>query len=408
MAPDLDRPLQFAKRLRRRVYFADYHDVELHGRWLAAPTGAPYREQVYGVRPEPEEIRSVLVFKPDEIGDAVYALPAVTELRRAFPGARVSLLCQRLTRPLYERCGLFDEIVDVVPGTRFTRPHFPVEKTLRGFSASRFDMTVFLRTYPAYFRHYRRIPAGIRVHPVDPQMRSSSVHRAPISLWTTRRLHQSLQMLEIVGRVTGRSYGPQDVSFPPFAWTSEDRRAPAIAFEGDTPQRFVVVHPFAKHETRQYPLEYWERLLGELSRRVPVKWVVVGGPGDPQLAGVPDVIQVQGRLTLMQTGYLTSCASAFLGVLSGPVHMAGALGTPTLTIMSGHSLPAEWAPLGDSLVLRAEVPCAPCHQRTCPVYGLACLTALTPERILPQVERFILERTVGDRVAASRAQGPAA
>jgi ADP-heptose:LPS heptosyltransferase len=389
MAADTERAFQLLKRVRRRVYLADYEDAALAHRWSEHDADAPYAEQVFPVRPDPAEISSLLVFKPDEIGDAVYALPAVAELKGAFPQARLFLICQRLTRVLYERSGLFDEIVAVDPGSRLTRPTFPVTRALQGFSARSFDMSVFLRTYPAYFRQFRSIPARVMVHPVDPHMRSDSVHRAHVSLWESQRLHQSLQLLQIVGRVTGRTYGFDDVRFPSFEWTDDDARAMELAFGEQPPRPFIIVHPFAKQETRQYPLDYWVQLLGQLRTRLDAEFVIVGGPSDPKLEGIPDLIQTQGRLSLAQTGYLLTQATGFIGVLSGPAHWSGALGTPTVTIMSGHSLPVEWAPLGRSLVLRADVPCAPCHQKTCPVYGLACLTALTPNRIAPQIEGFL-------------------
>lgn len=406
MRLSLDRPVQLAKRLRRRFYLADYDDENLRLRWLRAAPEAPYTERVFDVRPDPASVSSVLVFKPDEIGDAVYSLPAVVELRRWFPKARVYLLCQRLTRSLFERSGLFDEIVAVDPKTRLSRPTFSVEKALAGFSVRSFDVSIFLRTYQAYFDQFLRIPSEIKVHPIDPLMRSDSVYRAHVSLWAEERRHQSLQLLEIVSRLTGRTYTFDDVSFPDFEWTDDDRSAPERAFEGAAPPRYVVVHPFAKHETRQYPLEYWVRLLSDLRRRLAATWVIVGGPDDPRLENLPGVVQTQGRLSLSQSGYLVSRASAFVGVLSGPAHWAGALGVPTVTIMSGHSMPVEWAPLGRSHVIRADVPCAPCHQPTCPVYGLACLRELRPERIAPEIERFLESALTGSEAGKARAAAP--
>jgi ADP-heptose:LPS heptosyltransferase len=261
-------------------------------------------------------------------------------------------------------------------------------------------MSVYLRTYSASFRQFAAVPARIKVHPVDPLMHSDSVYRAHVSLWDNPRRHQALQMLEIVGRVTGRSYGFDDVAFPALNWTDDDRRAAEVVFGDEEPGPFILLHPFAKHETRQYPLPYWSEVIRRLQDRVDARFVVVGGPGDPAVDAAPGVLQTQGTLTLPQTLNLISRAAAFVGVLSGPAHWSGALGTPTATIMSGHSLPIEWAPLGRSVILRAPVPCAPCHQPTCPIYGLACLKELRPERIEPELTEF-LTRAVADREPGS-------
>ena len=330
------------------------------------------------------------MFKPDEIGDAVYALPAIAELRETFSGARFSLVCRSIAAPLYDRSGLFDEIATFTPARR-TRPaaRAGLRKALATLSPSEFDLAVYLRTYPATFREFLHVPARDRLHPLDPRLRSDSVYRARVSTWSSRRRHMALQLLEIVALATGREYDYADIVYPRLEWRDEDRAGVSELFAGETPPRYVVIHPFAKDETRRYPAAYWPRLLDDLEAALDVTWVAVGGAEDGQLPERENLVQAQGRLALGATGYLLSQADGFIGNLSGPAHLAGALGIPTVTLMSGHSLPAEWAPLGNSLVLRADVPCAPCHRKTCPVYRLACLTSLEPDLIAPEIATFL-------------------
>jgi ADP-heptose:LPS heptosyltransferase len=387
-----DRVHQALKRAQRRYLIADYEDLRLRQEWLHGEAGAPFEERTFRVAPDLEAVETLLLFKPDEIGDAVYALPAIAELRRHAPRARLFLVCRPLTAPLYERTGLLDEIATYEPGSRLVASRRRLRSALGQLSAREFDLAVFLRTYPATFRQFKAVPARAHLHPLDPRLRSSSVYRAPVSVWGDRRRHMSLQLLELVALATGRSYSFEDVSFPPFAWTAEDRRAVEAVFGTDDPPPFGVLHPFAKEETRRYPAEYWPPLLAELGRAFDLTWVAVGGPEDGRLPDLPNLVQAQGRLGLAETAYLLSRAQAFVGNISGPAHLAAALGVPTVTLMSGYSLPAEWAPLGDSLVLRADVPCAPCHQGTCPVYGLACLTELRPERVAPEIVEFLAAR----------------
>jgi ADP-heptose:LPS heptosyltransferase len=142
-------------------------------------------------------------------------------------------------------------------------------------------------------------------------------------------------------------------------------------------------------------MEYWDRLLRRLHDQFGLPIVTVGGPGDTGLGPIPGIVTGEGRLSVAQTGYLLTQATGFIGNLSGPAHLAAALGVPTITLMSGHSLPVEWAPInqrsGRSLLLRAPVPCAPCHRRICPGYGIACLTELKPEVVWEDVERFLVD-----------------
>jgi len=387
----LDSWLERLKRLERRYYLADYQDERLRLKWLEKPPAAPFEERVFPVLPEPASIQSLLIFKPDDIGDAVQALPALVELRKQLPKTRLFLLCQQKTAPLFERTGLLDEIVAMevkMRGRRF--PSLPLEKSLAQFSVPQFDAAIFLRTYPVFFSYFLKIPAKAKIHPADPRLVSDSVYRMPVTQWGETRLHQSLQLLEIVALLTRRVYTFADAVYPKMQWNDEDRKSLSLAFVGEKPKHFFVIHPFVKDETRRYPEEYWVPVLRYLRSKFSATPVIVGGPEDPKISGLEGMVQTQGQLNLMQTAHLISESNAFIGNESGPAHLAAALGKPTITLMGGHSLPAEWAPLGKSLILRADVPCAPCHLRTCPVYGLACLKELRPERVLPEIESFLL------------------
>ena len=385
----LNSVFQALKRTERRYRAADYADLRLRQRWLRGDPSAPFSERVLPVSPEPDAIDSVLIFKPDEIGDAVHALPAVAQLREHLPEARFFLLCRPLTAPLYDRSGLFDEIATYEPGPRLLPAPHRVRSALRSLSIQDFDLSVFLRTSPGKFREFLAVPSRARVHPLDPRMRSSSVYRPTVSLWTDERRHQALQNLEIASAITGRSPSFDDVTFPTLRWEEQDRMALARAFGTDDPGPFVVIHPFADEETRRYPAEYWPSLLRLLAAELEVTWVAIGARDDGRLPEIPGLVQTQGSLDLMQSAYLLSRASGFIGNVSGPAHLAAALEVPTVALMSGYCLPVDQAPLGDSLVIRADVPCAPCHQATCPVYGLACLTELRPDRIAPEVAAFL-------------------
>jgi heptosyltransferase I len=381
-----DRLREALKRAQHRSLLADYDELRRKQAWRSADSDsdAPYRTRVFEVAPDPAQLSSVLVFKPDEIGDAVYSLPAVAELRRHAPQARLTLVCRPLAAPLYERTGLFDEILTMSAPRRAPLPR----ASLPSFGHGTFDLAIYLRTYPAGFREFLAVPAHKRLHPADPRLRSSSPYRARVSLWSDERRHQALQLLEIVGLLTGRSYGFDDVAYPDFRWSEDDTSAVrGLGLPEGRP--LIVLHPFAKHETRRYPMEYWPQLLDLLDEEIDVTWVAVGGPEDGRLPERPNLVQAQGELSLGATGVLLTRATGFIGNLSGPAHWSAALGTPTVTLMSGHSLPAEWAPLGPSFVVRADVPCAPCHRRTCPVYGLACLTELAPARVAGDVSAFL-------------------
>lgn len=383
----LDRSLEKAKALERRYYRAAYEELRLQERWMAEVDG----EKVLTAGPDPKEVRSILIFKPDEIGDAVYALPAIAELRRHFASARISVMCKEITRTIFDRAQVVDEILSVPVRVKLRRlPVVDLKSAMAGSRTDKFDIAIFLRTYPMYFRSFLKTPASLHVHARDPRLKSGSPVQPYVQHWGEVRAHQALQMLQIVSPLTGKHYRDSDVSFPEFHWNEDDRRALKLVFPGTLPERFGVIHPYANLQTREYPLPYLSELMDRLAQRFHLPWVVIGAASDPPLPERPYLIQAQGKLLLSQSGFLISRAAAFIGSLSGPMHWAGTLGTPTIALNSGYSAPSEWAPRSPkSLSLRMDVPCAPCHLRRCWDHDLACLKGLTPERILPSIESFM-------------------
>jgi heptosyltransferase-2 len=72
---------------------------------------------------------------------------------------------------------------------------------------------------------------------------------------------------------------------------------------------------------------------------------------------------------------------------SGPMHIAAALGTPTVAIF-GSTDPVNTAPWSDcAVVVQHRVPCSPCHLRTCPI-DHRCMTGVTVEMVMMEVKRI--------------------
>lgn len=102
---------------------------------------------------------------------------------------------------------------------------------------------------------------------------------------------------------------------------------------------------------------------------------------DPAEPG-PGVVDLTGRTDLAQVAGLLRAASVFVGNDSGLMHLAAALGTPTLGLF-GSTDPAWTAPRGRraaALAVRGFA-CSPCHRRTCPEPRF-CMETLAPADVL--------------------------
>ena len=102
------------------------------------------------------------------------------------------------------------------------------------------------------------------------------------------------------------------------------------------------------------------------------------------------------------------CASACVSNDSGLVHVAAAIGTPTIGIF-GPTSPWHWAPLNPLAAVietLTDVPCRPCHKPTCRLVHHRCMLDIPAAQVLPAVQRA-LAAAIADLAPATLAtRGP--
>ena len=86
-------------------------------------------------------------------------------------------------------------------------------------------------------------------------------------------------------------------------------------------------------------------------------------------------------------------ASACVSNDSGLVHVAAAIGTPTVGIF-GPTSPWHWAPLNPLAAMietLTDVPCRPCHKPTCRLVHHRCMSDIPADQVLPAVHRALAQ-----------------
>lgn len=157
---------------------------------------------------------------------------------------------------------------------------------------------------------------------------------------------------------------------------------------GDKP--LVVLHPGASCPSKRWPAERFAAVGDWLAERDGARVVVLTGPGEEShgraVAARMKVRPVEafGAFSLGETACLLRKASVLVSNDSGPVHIAGAVGTPVVSIFGrwgGGLSPVRWGPTGPSdIALHHDVGCRPCLAHACTI-GFKCLEAVTVEEV---------------------------
>jgi ADP-heptose:LPS heptosyltransferase len=178
----------------------------------------------------------------------------------------------------------------------------------------------------------------------------------------------------------------------------------------------VCIHPASGTEMRQWPPDYFGELIDLLVMNYDLHVVILGGPDEMDIAQKvlnavrhPKAVHcLVGKLKLTEVPTLISKCTLFVGNNSGPHHIAGALGVPTIGVHSGVVDSMEWGPLGDNAVaIRRNMSCSPCYiekRGDCPK-NLACIRGLGPYAVYEVAAKMLAIGGAG--AAAVRREPPA-
>jgi heptosyltransferase II len=148
----------------------------------------------------------------------------------------------------------------------------------------------------------------------------------------------------------------------------------------------VALAPGAVGPAKRWPAAAYAALSRRLLADGFAVWVL-GGPGEKSLAReiVGDTQARDFTATDLRQAILGLAAAA--GAVSndsGLLHVAAALGTPTIGIF-GPTSPWHWAPLNPlaaKIQANSELPCRPCHKPVCRLGHHRCMVEIGPDQVL--------------------------
>ncbi|HKK15874.1 MAG TPA: glycosyltransferase family 9 protein, partial [Gammaproteobacteria bacterium] len=151
----------------------------------------------------------------------------------------------------------------------------------------------------------------------------------------------------------------------------------------------VAIAPGCNQPANQWDIENFCELGARLIKDYPVELVIVGG-GDDDMSAAQYLLNTWGAgidathgFSPRQSAAIISHCQLFIGLDSGPLHLAFAAGTPTVSLFSDRDNPGRWHPLGEKhKVIRKSVACGGCRKSICPVPGHHCMTDIHVTEVL--------------------------
>lgn len=188
---------------------------------------------------------------------------------------------------------------------------------------------------------------------------------------------------------------PTPLPAPHLLVDESQRRATMQALGFDSAARAVALCPGAEYgPAKRWPPSYFAELARTLSRQGDLVWLI-GSAKDAEIGD--DIVRLSdgacvnlcGKTTLDQAIDLLASARLVITNDSGLMHVAAAIGTPLIAIY-GSSTPEFTPPLSPrATILKLDMPCSPCFERTCPLGHFNCMMQLKPERVHADAVRIL-------------------
>ena len=323
----------------------------------------------------------ILVRTPNWLGDAVLSLPAVRDVRRNFPGARVEVLARPWVAPLY---GSVAE-VDAIRESRGVRAD---ADTLRGA----FDAAVLLpNSFASALSVWRAgIPErwGYATDLRRPLLTRGP--RVPASVRGRSQVYYYRAMLAGVGLDVSSEADPS-LRCP------DDWAAQGASRLGDEGAPWIALNPGAFFgSAKRWAPERYAAAGDLLARSLAARVAILGGADERPLGEAIDAAMraparmLCGETTLPELVGVLSRLRLLVTNDSGPMHVAAALGVPVVAIFG----PTDWretAPVGGRhRLLREPVHCSPCMLRECPI-DHRCMTRISVDRVVDEARSLLAE-----------------
>lgn len=143
---------------------------------------------------------------------------------------------------------------------------------------------------------------------------------------------------------------------------------------------------------KRWPLERFAEVVNQVSaQHAQFRWQLFGAPGEKEMGEKLSAMLQAPHENLVGKTRLTELIAKLrqcqllLTNDTGTMHLAAALGIPTVSIF-GSTCPIETGPLGDRhIVIQHKVPCSPCFDRECRFGHYDCMTKVTPTEVAAAV-----------------------
>ena len=157
----------------------------------------------------------------------------------------------------------------------------------------------------------------------------------------------------------------------------------------------AVIHPYAGYASKNWLDERFSELIEVLCKDYNIQAILVGSKDDKEkinniiAKSKTREVNIAGKTTLSELLVLIKRADIFIGVDSGPSHIAASVERPSVILYSGTNDPREWGVRNpNAVVIQKDITCKGCERLDCEEN--ICMDMISVEDVLEAVQRVLV------------------
>ena len=347
--------------------------------------------------PAPVRYQRIVVFLLLPIGDTLFTTPTIHALRQRYPEARIDALAYPTNAGILEGNPDLDRVF-LYPTRDTWQGVWAYLRLIAILNARRYDLGVECSPYLWWLSVLCGIPRRLYLDFPIPYWFLPLGKRPWSKRHAIENMASLLKPLGLTADVSRVIVQPTPSSkVAALRFLEEQEIAPHA--------RVLGIHPGGEgfRGLKRWGAAQFATMACALATRHDARVLIFGGPDELELANEvaeaigPEAIVLNGKVSLGVATALMERCFLFVGNDSAPLHMAAAMGTPTLGIF-GPTNPTNYRPVGRHVaIVRSGIACSPCVSfvGTTTLFGGSqcqdshCLQVLTPERVTGAAEALL-------------------
>ncbi len=334
------------------------------------------------------KIKTILLSRDDNLGDAVLLIPAAGLLKQQYPDSRILFLGRSYQRAIIESCRHFDGFI----GWDEMKTQ-PLKRQAEFLAALKIDVFVSVKPRRPIVTAARMAGIPHRIGSADRIFHFFNCNHIPF-VWRQRSKHHEAQTnIRLLSSILDKVDYSLEELHPLLGLDTSEILAPKIEKALSKSKFNLILHPLSNGHAKEWPIQNYLSLV----RLLPAEKfniIVTGTEKEGELLrekllrpAKKRIVNLTGKINVSDLPGLIAHADGLIAASTGPLHIAAAAGIHTLGlyVQRWQLRPERYGPIGKhASVMVHDERCPTCRANK----DCDCINLISPAHVAEHIRNW--------------------